>query len=193
MESLGGGHGGRGADAVTLDTQALRTSRVLLVRLGHAARPQPRLCIVLSGRMGGDGGSIGDDKETRIDLAVSSVCVQTFAEDGRTAQIGDGGDVAGGERLTRALGTALGVRIVICGARRAWDGWKRIRVHEAATEAAFTGRSARWCQVYGWAQRREQYSAFGTQYIRHGVERVRRLAARRVRRSGTRDGSRCRW
>ncbi|KAJ7834488.1 hypothetical protein B0H13DRAFT_2288627 [Mycena leptocephala] len=69
----------------------------------HAARPQPHLCIVLSGRMGGDGGSIGDNKETRIDLAVSSVCGRTSAEDGRTVQIGDRGDVAGG-------GMALGVR-----------------------------------------------------------------------------------
>jgi hypothetical protein len=43
-------------------------------------------------------------------------------------------------------GHGAGVRIVICGARRAWAaGWdrqKKIGVHGAATEAASTGRSA---------------------------------------------------
>jgi hypothetical protein len=84
------------------------------VRLGRTLHTRSHVFVhttVGQGRRGR--GSLGDDKETRIDLAVSSVCGRTFAEDAQTAQIGDRGDVAGGgmalEGVHRDLQCAAGV------------------------------------------------------------------------------------
>ncbi|KAJ7745258.1 hypothetical protein B0H14DRAFT_2986451 [Mycena olivaceomarginata] len=51
-------------------------------------------------------------------VPVSRVCRWTSPEDGRTARVGHGGDVAGRHHSPLALGMTLGVRIVIYGARR---------------------------------------------------------------------------
>ncbi|KAJ7800529.1 hypothetical protein B0H14DRAFT_2899096 [Mycena olivaceomarginata] len=51
--------------------------------------------------------------------AVSRLCRRTSPEDGRTARVGHGGDIAGGYRSLLALGMTLGVRIVIYGAKGA--------------------------------------------------------------------------